>query len=83
MGFFNLFVSGMSCTAQIRGKKEESMFLLKQIIVKFRAWKLSLGGVMGLAHLSFIHRVSKASVVKLPVEWAGEGDSNPSDFTGK
>lgn len=49
--FFNLFVSGMSCTAQIRRKKEKSMFSLKQIIVKFIVWKLSLGNVMGFAHL--------------------------------
>lgn len=52
--FFNLFISGMSCTAQSRGKKEKNMFSLKRIIVKFTVWKLPLACVMGLCS-PFLH----------------------------
>lgn len=71
----------MYCTDQREERK--NAFSLKRIIVKFTVWKLPSARVMGLAHLSSTHRVSKASVVNLPVEWTGEGNSNPSDFTGK
>lgn len=71
-GFFNLFVFGMSCTAQIRGKKEKN----KQVLAKrnnCQVYRMEITyNVMGFAHLSSMHRGSKASGVKLPVQWAEE-----------